>query len=68
MSQACPQKASGSGSRSKAYATNQEEEGATVSSTRVTKLTPKELFEAIMDLNDKDKDQIIQEAFMGKDF
>ena len=39
-----------------------------ISSAKVTKLTPKELFEAITDLNDEDKDQIIQEAFIGKDF
>ena len=65
MSQACPQKAHESGL--KAYTTNQEE-GATINTTDTTKLTPKELFDAITSLNDENKDQLIQEAFMGKDF
>ena len=67
LSRACPQKTSGSGSKVRQGETDDALD-TTIKATGAPKLSTKELFTAITNLGDEDKDKLIQEAFMGKDF
>ena len=67
MSCACPQKLAKSSARAQ-QANTEESEDTTVKATGKAKFTTQDLLTAITDLNDEDKDKLIQEAFLGKDF
>ena len=63
MSWGCPQKQQNS--QAHQVQPDSSPEDTTIRTTKVAKLSPQKLLMAMTDLNNKDKDHLIQEAFMG---